>query len=318
MVSVIVPSYNLELYIGNCLDSLSHQTYSDLEIIVVDDGSTDGTVDVVTKKLQLDSRIKLYVQDNGGAARARNKGFQIAQGEYICFVDGDDMLDIKTIEENLCVLENDSSIDWVAFSIIRTDANGNPISLSGIYGNIIFTEPIVLNAEDFVPAFYYKKLSGVCCGAIYRKSSISDIKFPEGEYYEDGFFFTDLLSITSKGYLSNKGCYFYVHRPGSSQLKKLDREHLESDVRCSTKRLQQYRERFPQYENFYKDWENKLYYFYKNEAVKKTEGADEIFNFFLTKMKHAHDVKYATELKFILYRLFGYKNLQRILQKFCN
>ncbi len=310
MVSIIVPTYNLESYIENCLDSLVRQTYKDIEIIVVDDGSTDNTVEVVTRKLNIDDRIKLCIQKNGGAAKARNKGLDLVKGDYIIFVDGDDMLEARTIEDNLCILSSDLSIDWCAFSIIRTDSSGQPIFSSSIYGNKIITDNQVLYAEDFVPAFYKQKLSGVCCGAIYRKSSINCIRFPEGEFYEDGFFFTDLLSLTSKGYLSCKGKYLYVHRPGSSQLQKLDKPHLMSDLACSIKKLKQFRDRFPQYEDIYAEWENTLYYFYKNEVAKKTEGAKEIYETFKTQMKHKPKRLVVKELKFMAYRFLGYKNIR--------
>lgn len=316
MVSIIVPTFNLELYIGNCLSSLINQTYTDLEIIVVDDGSKDRTTEIVKEFQAQDSRIHLFIQENGGAAKARNKGLDNSNGEYIVFVDGDDMLELNTVQNNLSILEKDLSIDWVAFSIIRTDSNGNPVNLPDIYNNIIFTNSRVINKDEFIPAFKNNILSGVCCGAIYRKSSITSIRFPEGEFYEDGFFFTDLLSFTSKGYLSENGRYLYVHRPGSSQLMKLDKAHLISDVKCSIKRLKQYRVRFPQYEEIYKEWENSLYYYYKNEVAKHTEGAEEVFKTFKAHMIHRRDIKYSKEFKFIIYRILGYKNLRQLYKRF--
>ena len=314
LVSIIIPAYNLESYIGNCPQSIVSQTHENLEIIVIDDGSSDRTIDVLKEYQTKHNRIKLISQVNGGAARARNKGLESATGEYITFVDGDDMLDCNTIEVNLNILQDDLSIDWVAFPIIRTDENGNPISVSNIYSNKEYPVSRTITAEEFVPAYHNKELSGVCCGAIYRKSSISNIRFPEGEYYEDSFFFIDLLSTTSKGYLSNKGRYLYVHRPGSSQLVQLDKAHLMSNLACGTKRLKQYRERFPQYENIYKVWENGLYYFYKNEVAKKTEGANEVFLIFCQHMNYRHDINCIKELKFLTYKFIGYHNLKKLLQ----
>ena len=313
LISIIVPTYNLENYITNCLKSLTNQTYRNIDIIVVDDGSKDGTCEIVRKLQSEDNRIHLVSQQNGGAARARNRGLDMSHGEYIVFVDGDDMLDSDTLESNVDILEKDSSIDWVAFSIVRTDESGNPISIPGIYSDKVFEKSGIICAEDFVPSFYKGILSGVCCGAIYRKSAIHDIRFPEGEYYEDGFFFIDLLSKTSKGYLSNLGRYQYVHRDGSSQLIALDKAHLMSDVSCSTKRLMQYRKRFPEYESIYKEWENKLYYYYKNEVAKKTDGAEEVFSIFKSRMMHKRVFNFKQEIKFMIYRTIGYDKIKKFM-----
>lgn len=316
MISIIVPTYNIENYIEKCLHSLIKQSYSDIEIIVIDDGSTDKTPSIVKGLKKIDNRIKIFEQSNRGAACARNRGLELASGEFITFVDGDDMLSTTAVEDNIKYLHKDNNLDWVAFSIVRTDSAGNPINNSGIYSSKIIFKDKILTANDFVPAFYNGELSGVCCGAIYRRTSISDIKFPEGRFYEDGFFFTDLLSMTSKGLLSKKGKYLYVHRPDSSQLIKLDKQHLLSDFECSTKRLSQYRIRFPQYENIYRIWENRLYYYYKNEMAKKTEGADEIFTSFISFMKHKPEYDLKKEVKFLIYKTIGYKNISKFLNFF--
>lgn len=314
MVSVIIPAYNVASYIGRTIQSILRQTYADLEVIVVNDGSTDGTGELLAKFAQKDNRIRVFRQQNGGAARARNLGLSKAKGDFIVFVDGDDIISEDFISSNIHYFSEIPDLDWVALSIKRVDPDCNPVHIEGIYNDLNFDSTKIICRESFVPMFAERKLSGVCCGAIYRRSSISMISFPDGEFYEDGFFFTDLLTYTSKGLQSSTGSYYYIHRDNSSQLQKLDRAHLISDYKCSQKRLNQYRKAFPEYEDIYQIWENRLYYYYKNEFVKKTEGAESIFNLFKLTLKRKVPFEFRHELKFLLYRIIGYNNIKQILR----
>ena len=99
VVSVIIPVYNLENYLDTCLDSVGRQTYGDFEAIVVDDGSTDGSQAVALRHAERDARIVVISTVNQGAARARETGIRHAQGDYICFLDGDDVWDSRMLEK---------------------------------------------------------------------------------------------------------------------------------------------------------------------------------------------------------------------------
>ena len=98
LVSVVIPVYNVEKYVEKCLDSVINQTYQNLEIIIVNDGSTDNSLSVCQKKKLSDSRIKLINKENGGLSSARNAGIECAQGEFICFIDSDDWIELDYIE----------------------------------------------------------------------------------------------------------------------------------------------------------------------------------------------------------------------------
>ena len=100
-ISVIVPAYNIELYIGKCIDTLANQTLDDLEIIIINDGSTDRTEDVIKKKIEKysDKNIVLFNKENGGQSDARNYGIKNATGDYIAFVDGDDYVEPDMFEQ---------------------------------------------------------------------------------------------------------------------------------------------------------------------------------------------------------------------------
>src|SRR3989339_194775 len=101
MISVIIPCYNVENYIEQCLESIINQSYKDIQIICVDDGSADNTPDILSKYSAKDVRIQIITQHNHGISAARNTGLQIASGDYIAFVDGDDWLETDAFEHVL-------------------------------------------------------------------------------------------------------------------------------------------------------------------------------------------------------------------------
>lgn len=311
-VSIIVPVYNLENYIEQCVHSLLAQSYQNIEIILVDDGSRDNSLSLITQLAAEDSRIVYTSQPNGGAAKARNTGLAMATGEYITFVDGDDMLSPNAICDNIGYF-NDDNIDWVAFSIRRVDAEGNYVQTKkDVYSDFIISTYEGISFDSFVPYYYQRKLSGVACGAIYRKSSIEKIKFIEGQYYEDGIYFIDLLCNTKNAILSPKGEYLYVDRDGSSQKAKLDYKHLESDYFCFSRRMTQFRELYPQYESYYSQQENIYYYYLKNEVAKGTEGAEFFFQQFKLAMRAPLKIDLKKELKYYIYKVIGYNNIRRL------
>src|SRR4051794_2276705 len=107
-ISIIVPVFNIEAYIGACLDSILNQTFNDLEVILINDGSTDKSGEICSEYSKMDSRIKVINQEFGGVSAARNVGVYAASGEYIGFVDGDDRIDKNMYLEliNLCIQTN--------------------------------------------------------------------------------------------------------------------------------------------------------------------------------------------------------------------
>lgn len=314
-VSIIVPVYNLESYIEQSVRSLFAQSYQNIEIILVDDGSKDNSLSIIKHLAAEDSRIVYTSQPNGGAAKARNTGLSLATGKYITFVDGDDMLSPNAISDNIGYFEDDI-IDWVAFSIRRVDAEGNYIQIKGVYEDFIVSSYESINSESFVPYFYLRKLSGVACAAIYRKTSIDTISFTEGKYYEDSIYFIDLLCNTKHGILSPKGEYLYVDRENSSQKLALDYRHLDSSWYAHKKRMSQYRELFPQYESYYSDEESSFYYFLRNEVAKDNIAAKEVLTLFLRELRTKPKKNYAKEVKFLIYRIVGYERIKRFIARF--
>ena len=121
-VSIIIPVYNLEKYIVNCLESIFAQTYESLEIICIDDGSNDKSAEIIKKYSVADSRIKYYYQQNSGVSVARNKGLDEATGDYVMFVDGDDYLHYQAVELFVREIEK-SDCDVVCAHEVYTSNN---------------------------------------------------------------------------------------------------------------------------------------------------------------------------------------------------
>lgn len=99
LVSIIIPVYNSEKYIDRCINSIVNQTYKDIEIILIDDGSSDRSIDIINNYVNKDNRIKVYTQKNAGPSSARNYGLDVSTGDYVMFVDADDYIDKTMVEE---------------------------------------------------------------------------------------------------------------------------------------------------------------------------------------------------------------------------
>lgn len=126
-ISVIVPVYNVEDYLGECLDSLITQTLSDIEIICINDGSTDNSLEILTNYSKRDSRIKIITQENKGLSSARNRGFEFINGKYTYFIDSDDILKSDALEK-LYNLACDKNTDFIIFKLINFDSETKEFS----------------------------------------------------------------------------------------------------------------------------------------------------------------------------------------------
>ena len=120
LVSMIIPVYGVEVYLGECLETVLNQTYENLEIILIDDESPDHCPEICDQYAQKDERIKVIHQKNGGAANARNHGLDMATGEYICFIDSDDKIENNYVEKLLgAIKENKDSSKTTTFSAFK-------------------------------------------------------------------------------------------------------------------------------------------------------------------------------------------------------
>lgn len=217
-VSVIVPVYNVEKYLKQCLDSIVNQTYKNLEIIIVNDGTKDNSMKIVEEYLQ-DKRIKVINKENGGLSSARNRGIEEATGEYISFVDSDDYIDLNLY--NTIVSEMLSREEIYIFNYNRYKEKIN------------YLESNVLNLKKMkkIPQnLLFRTINGECWNKVYKTSFIreNNLKFPEGMIYEDMFWEIDTLHFVKRVKLIDFTGYTYrCDREGSIiNTFKLEKEKI--------------------------------------------------------------------------------------------
>ena len=219
IVSVIVPVYGVEPYLQKCVDGIIGQTYTDLEIILVDDGSPDNCPKICDDYAAKDTRIKVIHQKNAGLSGARNAGIEAARGDYITFVDSDDYIDedyIRVMLDNLT--ENDCDISCVKHDVI--------------YPNKVLKEwngkKTVYSPEEALESMLYQKDMDVSAwGKMYRTEMFRNIRYPVGRNFEDSATTYKLIIRSKKIVLDSRPLYHYVIREasitsGSSFSKKME------------------------------------------------------------------------------------------------
>lgn len=226
MISVIMPAYNVENFIEKSIKSVLNQTYTDFELIVVNDGSTDGTKDIVKKYISIDSRVKLVNQDNRGQSDARNKGIDISKGDYIAFLDADDLYNKKFLEK-MHVFVSEHSECEVAYARIEEWFMDGTKSILGpdeiING---YLEDYIFKNNEF------RITSNHTMGYLYSRDLIEKyhIRFDTGYLYgEDTGFHLKLLCLT-KYYGLNEVLAYYIHREDSCTTKPYNPEKSTGQV----------------------------------------------------------------------------------------
>lgn len=216
-VSIIVPIYNVEKYLGQCLDSIINQKLKDIEIICVDDGSKDNSLAIVKKYALADERIKIITKPNSGYGNSMNRGMDAAQGEYIGIVESDDYVDSKMFYDlyNLAVSNSAEIVksDYYEFSTVKKKVYKyiNTVTNPSFYNRIT-------NAEESVDIFHFRMntWTGIYKTSFIRKNCIRHNETPGASYQDNGFWF-QTLSLAKRIYFTNKAYYYYRQdNPNSS------------------------------------------------------------------------------------------------------
>lgn len=208
LISVIVPVYNVESYIDKCIKSIVNQTYSDLEIILVNDGSTDNSLAHCIEWKRKDPRIIVYDKKNGGLSDARNYGIKHSHGNYLGFVDSDDY-----IEPNMYQLLHQGMVEFDA----QISCGGRFI-VEGSKYKIRFTLPSkkIFNSHDALKELLMvSAINEAAWDKLYKRSLFNNIKFPKGEINEDIVIMPDLIDQAKKIVHVGKPIYYYVQHKGS-------------------------------------------------------------------------------------------------------
>lgn len=222
-VSIIVPVFNVENYLATCLDNLLAQTFDDIEIICVNDGSMDNSLNILQHYKKFDKRISILNKSNGGLSSARNLGLKHAKGDYILFVDSDDYISTTAVEM-LYKKAIDNSADVVVYDYIEGDYGYNKCQYQTMpnykneYGNKIF------NAES-LPDDSYKYFAVTAWSKLYKKELIEEfkIKFYKGLCYEDVPFWSEIFINAKKMVYLPVPLYFYNQGRSDTIMKKNDK-----------------------------------------------------------------------------------------------
>lgn len=208
LVSIVVPVYNVQQYLPRCLESLTAQTYRNIEIILVDDGSTDASGELCDHWAAADPRVRAFHKKNGGLSDARNYGLQKAAGAYVCFVDSDDWCDVRYIELMLrTLLETDSDIVECDFQ--RT--KGQPVadSSDGPHPYELYC------GRDCFLRFLEVTFSTIACNKIFRRALIENEPFRVGVLHEDEFWTYRIFAKANRVCRLRYTGYFYFQRSDS-------------------------------------------------------------------------------------------------------
>ncbi|MGN0718630.1 MAG: glycosyltransferase family 2 protein [Anaerovoracaceae bacterium] len=217
MVSIVIPAYNAEKTIMNCLESIMRQTYSDVEILVIDDGSEDGTYRLALEEAAKDNRIRVFLQANAGVSAARNKGIEEAIGEYVTFIDSDDVISPRFIEVLLshCQINTLPVVD-----LVRSDSMGSalmPIKTSiKIKGNI---------SRDYLCGDLGQGISFSVGNKLFKRETLESkqIRFSENlKIGEDMLFVLHYLQYCDEIEISRDAAYYYNISDGSAMNTERD------------------------------------------------------------------------------------------------
>lgn len=220
-ISIIVPIYNVEIYLQKCIESLINQTYKNIEIILIDDGSPDNCGIICDEYAQTDTRIKVIHKKNGGLSNSRNAGVEIATGDYILFVDADDYIETTTCEELIQVIEKYKA-DLIHFNLNNIDIRTGKIINNEKFYNYGNTREIMYMTyqEAMLDNLFRKRIRYEPTIKITKSEIAKKIKFPEGMLAEDFAVFYQFLKEAKKIVYYDRCLYNYIHRDGSIMNEK--------------------------------------------------------------------------------------------------
>ena len=225
-ISVIVPIYNTEKYLEECIESLLSQSYTELQIILVDDGSKDGSGAICDRFAGTDNRITVIHKENGGLSSARNAGLKAADGEYIAFIDSDDKVDKDYFSLLFAAVNKEEKISfsfcdctWTRCPKLKKTYDEELLLQDGEFGKWLKNP----DSREYV-------LAVIACNKLYRRRFIDGLQFPMGRWHEDEFFTNDVLKRVEKCIFVPKELYYYRENEQSitGSANRLNKRHLDT------------------------------------------------------------------------------------------
>lgn len=311
LISVVVPVYKVENYVQKCINSILNQSYTNLELILVDDGSPDKSGIICDENAKLDERIKVIHKENGGLSDARNIGIEAAVGKYITFVDSDDFISPFMIEKLYTnLIEYTADISCCDMGIIKNCDDNINLSCDNV--DLLEFNKI----EAIKETLYQRKIDNSACAKLYKKELFENIRYPKSMYFED-------LATTYKIFLSaqkivavNQPLYYYYQRETSILHQKNEKlvndlfyiiEDLATDLKLYNELHQAIICRSI----------NAYFYIYRNTSNKNLKK--ECINYIRTNRREAiRDNNISKKTKYGLYISFISFNLVNIIYKIKN
>lgn len=252
LISVVVPIYNVENYISDCIESIKKQTFSDFEVLLINDGSTDNSRMICEHIVKEDSRFRLINKENGGLSDARNKGIEEAKGKYLLFVDSDDYLPLDALEKLAAVINNSNySMIVGRFNHIYDtyEKESEPFGKSFEISNSTCIKEMLIG----------NKINHSASGKLYKADLFKNIRFPYGKLFEDMFTIYDVTLQCKRIEILDEAIYCYRHRENSilTSSKNLEKkcndlfsacQHIKS-LFLNDKQLYSYASRKTVYQN---------------------------------------------------------------------
>ena len=265
-LSIIVPVYKVRRYLQNCIESILQQTYTDYELILVDDGSPDSSGIICDRYAQECDKVKVIHKKNGGLSSARNAGLAVAQGEYITFVDGDDTVASGTYYYNMHILLSNPDIDILEYPVVKHYESPDSV--------VVSHNPQKISGEEIFPDWIRRKGYEHCfaCNKIFRADLFFFIRFPEGEVFEDSLVTPMLIESSRTIYYSDAGFYYYYDREGSISRTysfKTQHDRYKNLVNLYKKVKNDYKMQQESYDLLFKALDNLTDLFRCNDATKE-------------------------------------------------
>lgn len=229
LISVIVPVYNVESYVEECIESIQNQTYMNLEIILVNDGSTDASGDICDQYAAYDERIQVIHKENAGVSAARNTGIESANGDYIGFVDSDDYI-APTMYEDMLKLMAEHDLDIIECTAFRNNGDTN---IEGCNDGSLE----IFNRDEALKMAMYDCFVAVW-SQLYKRRVISDVRFPVGRKFEDSAVSYLFIANTKRVGHINRCLYYYRLNPNSTTQTSFDAKSRWDFVLGYEERLQ--------------------------------------------------------------------------------
>lgn len=285
-ISVVIPVYNVEKYLSECLDSVVNQTYKNLQIILVDDGSTDFSGKICDVYAEKDNRITVVHQKNAGAGAAKNTGLELIDGDYFSIIDSDDYIELDMYEKMVNSLEkyNADIVQCLFRNVFVNDSFDRKYKIKGNY-------PKVLTSKRFLKEYLYDWKYAIFANKVFKSSLLKEIRFPVGRKIDDEFFTYKLVCNAKKVVNIDNILYNYRMRK-TSVMNENDTDRLIYDrIDCFIERYNYVSDIYPSLKKKYnlKLYDDLLYFkdsakdngkilsLINNFSRKKSNGFDKLY-----------------------------------------